>query len=144
MDDFFYTLAQLPKHQAPAPQPPNALMLAANDGDTDAIRRIARLGSPSLEAKDLRGWTALLFACRRGHADCVELLLELGADIEARSGIGFLAEDVAFDAGHPDLAGWIILRRLSEPARRLAKHEKAEIAKLIAPPLGNASPSKSI
>ena len=33
------------------------------------------------------GWTALIYASIRGHADIVKLLLEHGADIEAQDNV---------------------------------------------------------
>eukprot|EP00757_Euglenozoa_sp_SAG-D1_P007503 gene7503-17100_t len=40
-----------------------------------------------IQAKDLRGWTAprgwtaLMYACQKGHSNVVEMLLQAGADI---------------------------------------------------------------
>ena len=31
------------------------------------------------------GWTALMWAAERGHADCVQLLIDAGADKDVRN-----------------------------------------------------------
>ena len=35
------------------------------------------------------GFTALMYAAREGHMDCVRLLLEAGADTEAKSSVRY-------------------------------------------------------
>jgi ankyrin repeat protein len=42
-------------------------------------------GGSNKDAKDDRGWTALIVAAADGFEDCVQLLLDGGADIEARN-----------------------------------------------------------
>ena len=37
-----------------------------------------------------KGWTALIWAARNGHADCVRLLIEVGADKDAHPKVGIL------------------------------------------------------
>jgi ankyrin repeat protein len=55
------------------------LIAAAAQGDCAAVERLLLLGL-GLNARDARGATALLRASGSGHADCVTLLLQRGAD----------------------------------------------------------------
>lgn len=41
------------------------------------------------------GWTALHFACSEGKLDVVELLIDAGADIEAKSAVSTLSSSIA-------------------------------------------------
>jgi ankyrin repeat protein len=63
------------------------LPAAAIVGDAGAVRRLLDLGFP-IDATDAQGCTALLRAAGGGHRECVELLLERGADprIAAQTG----------------------------------------------------------
>ena len=55
------------------------LMLAAMHGRAALLPRLLAAGAP-LEARDVQGLTAFLWACHDGHAECVEVLLDAGCD----------------------------------------------------------------
>lgn len=57
------------------------LHAASVGGSLEELRRL--LQAVPVDAPDERGRTALMHACRSGHADGVELLLAAGADINA-------------------------------------------------------------
>lgn len=61
-----------------------ALMAACARGHLPVIKLLASAQGLALraidDADDKRSWTPLAFAARAGHADCVEFLLENGAD----------------------------------------------------------------
>jgi len=60
------------------------LIEAAKRGDLDAVRAIAEGHPELLKAKDASGATALHYAAFGGHSQVAELLVELGADVNAR------------------------------------------------------------
>ncbi len=66
-----------------------------------------------MRAATTDGWTPLHVACEKGHASVVRLLLERGADVNARDGKGRTALVLAGQQGHKD-----VVRLLVEAARR--------------------------
>ena len=54
--------------------------------DRSDVRAVGGLDSSREEASSARfGWTSLMLACEKGHVEIVRLLVEKGADLEARS-----------------------------------------------------------
>jgi ankyrin repeat protein len=75
---------------ANAPDPANQtpLMLAAGVGSLDAARVLLEHGA-TLDAKDAQfEQTALMVAVRENHPQVVKLLVELGADVNAKTRVG--------------------------------------------------------
>jgi len=62
-------------------------MLAAYTGDAAAVRGLVAEGA-DLDAQDAYGWTALRYAVRANHEDCVSTIIELGANIDLASASG--------------------------------------------------------
>src|SRR5215475_13530175 len=60
-----------------------ALWEAAGRGDVAAVRKLLDEGTP-VDAKTRYGATALSFACDKGQVEVVKLLLERGADPNAK------------------------------------------------------------
>jgi outer membrane protein assembly factor BamB len=60
-------------------QDPTALFDAARAGDVEEVRRLLDAGIP-VDAKSDYDATALMFACAKGHAEVIRLLLAEGAD----------------------------------------------------------------
>lgn len=60
---------------------------AAARGDIASLRQIAESEKSKLDAKDVNGWRPIHEAVRAGHKEVVELLVDHGADIDARTGI---------------------------------------------------------
>ena len=58
------------------------LLAASRAGDVAELRVLLAGGVPR-EARDKDGFTAFLYACCEGHADCVEALLAAGCDAAA-------------------------------------------------------------
>ena len=70
---------------APSAKGCTALLLAAEEGDAQIVAALLKKGS-SMALIDAEGNSALMQACRMGHALCAELLLEAGAEVgQARS-----------------------------------------------------------
>jgi len=66
-----------------------ALMTAARVGTLASVKALLARGA-RVDAKDeRRGQTALMWAAAEGHADVVQMLIEVGADFNARLSSGF-------------------------------------------------------
>ncbi|KPK46759.1 MAG: hypothetical protein AMK72_09335, partial [Planctomycetes bacterium SM23_25] len=75
-----------PKGAEPkAPNPADALLTAAKDGNVEAIKKILASGV-KVDAKNEYNTTSLLMAALFGHTDAAKLLIEKGADIKAAKG----------------------------------------------------------
>ena len=70
--------------ESPEPQtakaPDISLFEAADRGNIEAVKQHIAAGT-DVNAKDVRGWTPLLYAAQEGHNQVVELLIENGADM---------------------------------------------------------------
>jgi ankyrin repeat protein len=64
-----------------------ALRIAAFRGDDQSCQRLVD-GRARLDATNQHGMTALMFAAYWDHPNCVEMLLELGADPTLRAASG--------------------------------------------------------
>jgi ankyrin repeat protein len=62
-----------------------AIIKAAKKGDTAALRQLVKSDATLLSARDTDGSTPLHCAAWKGHVDAVRLLLDAGADIDAKS-----------------------------------------------------------
>ena len=113
-------------------------------GRLDALKLLRRHGA-NLEATDEDGNTALMKASQNGKANCVEALLEWGADKDAASGPygsydGRTALHRAAEYGHLECARLLVRagadrakkNRDGKTALELARQEgKAEVAALL-------------
>ena len=96
-----------PVNQAHLPKPSSQdlaalgqkLIRSAKDGRLDEVRDILDLGA-SVNARDNRDWTALMWAAWRGHVSVGTLLLDRGAGIGLKKDDGKTALDLAKDQGH--------------------------------------------
>ncbi len=70
--------SQLPHDQA--------LIIAAEDNDIDAIRRLLKEGA-GVRARDPQGRTALMAATYRNHVEVAKLLIQAGSDVNAQDAI---------------------------------------------------------
>ncbi len=59
----------------------------AEQGDMAIVKCLVKAGA-SLEAKDQRGRTPLMYAARRSNPEVVRTLVELGADVNCRDNVG--------------------------------------------------------
>jgi ankyrin repeat protein len=99
---------------------------AGNEGNVEVLRLLLDRGL-NIEDRDVSWYpldedgdepygleaTALYRACRHGHVECVELLLERGADPRAKNSEGTSCLDIARQRGHKDVV------RLLEESRLL-------------------------
>ena len=77
-------------------------MAAARTGRVDVLRLLLAHGADVGAREDWRGQTALHWAAAENHAPAVHALVELGADIDARSNAGWSALLFAVRAGQQE------------------------------------------
>jgi ankyrin repeat protein len=103
------------------------LTQASMSGDVEKV--ISLLGSGAdVNAKDQRGWTALLWAVSRGQMDLVKLLLDKGADVNAKGEHGWTPMMEAANRNHPEAVKLL----LNKGADVNLKHEYGLTAMKIA------------
>lgn len=84
------------------------LRFAIGNQDYQMVQFLLENGaSPSLA--NAGGWTPFMTAARVGNRDIMELLLEYGADIHARTEAGETALRVASNNGWTDIVVWLTL-----------------------------------
>ena len=93
--------AQPRRPVAPAPRP-GALRRAANAGDIDSLNAALKAGA-AVNARDGRGWTALMHAANKGYVLLVAPLLKAGADPDLRAPDGATALFMAAVHGHSEV-----------------------------------------
>ena len=104
-----------------------ALLAATSARDVARLRELLAGGAP-LEARDERGYTAFLLACKEGQAECAEVLLAAGCDVAAASDRGGMALMLAAANGHAAL----LPRLLAGGAPREARNKDGVTAFLWA------------
>jgi len=109
------------------------LLEAAASGDVESVRQSVA-AREDLEARDERGWTALMFAAFRGHLDVARVLLEAGADVDGRAAEGSTPLMGAALSGHRALVE-LLLRRGADPT---LANDSGATAQLKAEQFGHA------
>ena len=97
--------AQTPVPQAanvPPPVSPDALHNAAQVGDIEVLKAAISAGV-DVNARDSRGWTALMHTVNKGYPLLVSLLLEAQADVNIRAPDGATALFMAAAHGHTEI-----------------------------------------
>ena len=80
------------------------LLAAARDGDTAMVRAVLAGGTFGVDTAAPGGSTALHLAAYGGHGECVQALLDAGAEKEVRNSTGKRAYDYAREQGHRGIA----------------------------------------
>ena len=80
------------------PPPPNALMAACENGQTDTVRFLVENGANVNSVQKVMGNTALMFACHNGNLEIVRYLCQNGADPNIINNTGLKAIDVTLDS----------------------------------------------
>jgi ankyrin repeat protein len=84
-----------------------ALMNAARNGDTEAVRKMLDLGA-EVDLKTSKGKTALMLAAAGGFTETTKLLVNRGADVNVQDNYGTTAIIAAATAGHPETASLLV------------------------------------
>ena len=90
-----------PVAEAASPEPPTAkapdisIWDAAEDGNIEAVKQHIAAGTDVNAKDDQFGGTPLLAAAMKGHKEVAELLIDKGADVNARDFLGMILVDVA-------------------------------------------------
>ena len=74
-------------------------MWAARKGELEIVRLLRSKGA-TIDARDAKGETALMKACRGKRWTMARALLDLGADLNLRDGEGRTALEIAASLGH--------------------------------------------
>ena len=89
----------------------NKMIKAAEEGNIGIVRASLNDDDMDVNASDNIGWTALSRASSKGHEEIVKLLLDKGADIEAKVSLGGIsALSLACKDGH-DSTVMLLLNR---------------------------------
>lgn len=129
--------------------PSQALLMAADRGDEEAMQRLLDAGV-DVHATDADGSTALMLAAGKGYATIVRLLLAAGAQANATSADGSTPLMAAARAGHLEVAEILVNAGANASATNQSgvtalaiaqRNGHAQIAKLLAPKIRPARES---
>ncbi|KUL83288.1 hypothetical protein ZTR_09137 [Talaromyces verruculosus] len=81
-----------------------AFHLAAFNGHPEILCGAAMNNAGEIDRVDGSGTTSLQWACERGHSEIVQVLIELGADVNAQGGDYGNALQTTAERGHLDIA----------------------------------------
>jgi ankyrin repeat protein len=92
--------------------PADALVKAVYDGDVEEVERLLDQDGELLEARDEErcNMTPLIWASDNNHAEVVRLLLDRGAELEARDDDGETAFFRAVARGHEEIVDMLLSR----------------------------------
>jgi ankyrin repeat protein len=84
------------------------LHLAAYNGHGEACRALVSTCRAMIDSRDLGGWTPFIWAAYTNKLQCVEVLLEMGADISIRDGKkNKTALEWAREKGHAEVIAFL-------------------------------------
>jgi hypothetical protein len=127
----------VPTVMAVASPPAEALLQAVRKGDVAAVKAALDGGIP-VDAKFRYDRTALSFAADRGQADIVTLLLDRGADVNAKDTFyGATALSWAAQNGHAEVARALLARGATGAADVLDNGVEKQSAELVAVAIGS-------
>lgn len=90
------------------------LIYAAHAGRCDTLYHLLDLSTAEVDIKTSAGMTALMYAAREGHPECVKSLLRAGADMDVRTPSGKTAAKLAASTGNTDIAELLLISGAQE------------------------------
>ena len=115
------------KSAAKQPNPLKEILKAAKSGDADRVKTLIKQDPSVMSAKDTDGSTPLHCACWKGHDAVVVILLEAGADVNAKNSNEHWGTTPLHAAAHAN-------------QKKIAELLIAHGAKINAPNLNNRTP----
>lgn len=104
---------------------------AAKAGDLEAVKRLLGGGANPNAAQEKGAETCLILASRKGHNAVVQLLVEKGAEIDKKDGIGSTALMYASFMGQSDIASLLIANGANRELRNSLGTKAADMAKIM-------------
>jgi len=95
---------------------PDSFMVQVSRGDKETVALFVKAGM-DLNARDQKGWTALMIASLQGFTDLARYLIDKGADVNARNTDGYTALMEAVYKGHSETVRLLIEKRADVNAR---------------------------
>ncbi|CAM9856850.1 unnamed protein product [Chrysoparadoxa australica] len=89
------------------------LLNAADNGNQKGVKDLLDKDANIIEAKDEKGWRALMFAARNGHIKVIDVLLEKGADRCAANMDNDTALIIAARHGHKEVIDALLKKRIN-------------------------------
>jgi len=80
------------------------LIQAVFDNNFEEFKSLLQKGNVDIDATDIVGYTALMYAAQEGNIRMVKMLLKYNADIHFKGRSGITAYDIALDKGNKDIA----------------------------------------
>ncbi|XP_025076758.1 peroxisomal NADH pyrophosphatase NUDT12-like isoform X2 [Pomacea canaliculata] len=93
--------------KAPTQQFADRLFDSAATGNLEEVKSLLNAGTAAVNAKNERGWTALMFAARNGQLPVIQYLTEKGCDVNIMNSSGQTALDIASFWNHIDSAVYL-------------------------------------
>ena len=103
---------------------PDALHRAVLAGNVNDLNTALKAGA-DVNARDARGWTALMHAANKGYAPMVGPLLKAKANVDARAADGATALFMSAAHGHSEVIG-LLLKAGADPSLEGPKGKTAE------------------
>ena len=131
--------------ESQSPEPPTAkapdisIHAAARYGNIEAVKQHMAAGT-DVDAKNVDGWTPMLFAAARGHKELAELLIANGADVNVKSKNGGTPLHRAASKGQKEIVELLIAKgadvnakndRGDTPLDSAIKYKRTETAALL-------------
>ena len=84
---FLFAMAAMPGVAQAQSENERALLVAAERGELVVVRQLVARGGINVNARDMRGRTALLLATHRNEVEVARVLIQEGADVNAKDHI---------------------------------------------------------
>ncbi|MCK4319689.1 ankyrin repeat domain-containing protein [Candidatus Micrarchaeota archaeon] len=134
-----YLYFKLPDELKSLEKPNEILLKSAKIGSNIGIKYALLIGA-DVNAEDKDGWTALMWAAKKGYAETVKLLIEKEADVNAKDSYNTTTLMLASDNGYLKIAELLIEKGVDVNAKNedgwtalilAARYKHIEMAELL-------------